>query len=151
MERSATFTTVGNYYEKLSKTDLNIIPFIVESKAQVEAYGRSRASDSFQMAAVQAGWYHQNFLGGQQIKKQGDGTWLLRLPISSDTVVPSVDIDEYGLWVRAVIEHNELRDDGRPLPTVGENLSYRRMIELITKGRSLRLDCISAVFNTPCL
>lgn len=113
----------------------------VESKARVEEYGRSKASDKFQFVAVQAGWYDTNVLHGLLIKKQPDGTWLWKSPISADTVLPSIDIDEFGLWVRAVIEHKELRDDGRAIPAVGEDISYRKMIDAIHKGKRFPEIC----------
>jgi hypothetical protein len=80
-------------------------------------------------------------LHGLLIKKQPDGTWLWKSPISADTVLPSIDIDEFGLWARAVIEHKELRDDGRAIPAVGEDVSYRKMIDAIHKGKGFPELC----------
>ena len=108
---------------------------IVEGKARIEEYGRSKASDQFQFVAVQAGFYDSNVLHQQLIRKGPDGTWSFKIPISADTLVPSIDIDEYGLWVRAVIEHKEVRDDGRALPADAEDISLRDMIKAITKGK----------------
>lgn len=79
-------------------------------------------------------------LHGQMIRKGSDGTWTFKTPVSADTLVPSIDIDEYGLWVRAAIEHKEVRDDGRAVPVVAEDISLREMIEDITKGKSVAFD-----------
>jgi hypothetical protein len=74
-------------------------------------------------------------LGDTLVKKQSDGTWVFRVPISADNLVPSVDIDEYGMWVCAVIEHKELRDDGRAIPVDAENISLRDLLTGISKGQ----------------
>lgn len=71
----------------------------------------------------------------QLIRKGPDGAWVFKAPISADTLVPSIDIDEYGLWVRAAIEHKEIRDDGRAIPVDAEDISLRDMIQAITKGK----------------
>lgn len=106
----------------------------VEGKADIEEYGRSKANEKFQFVAVQAGFYNTNVLHQQLIRKQADGTWAFKLPISADTKVPTIDIDEYGLWVRAAIEHPEVRDDGRAVPATAEDVSFRKLVEGITKG-----------------
>jgi hypothetical protein len=106
----------------------------------IEDYGRSKASDKFQFVAVQAGFYNTNMLHQQLVQKGPDGGWVFRAPISADTLVPSIDINEYGLWVRAAIEHKEVRDDGRAIPVCAEDISLREMIEDITKGQFVVLD-----------
>ena len=115
----------------------------VEGKADIEEYGRSKASDKFKFVAVQAGFYDSNVLHQQLIRKQQDGTWAFKLPISADTKVPTIDIDEFGLWVRAVIEHPEVRDDGRAIPVTAEDVSFRQLTDGITKGKLLEdiLSC----------
>jgi hypothetical protein len=110
----------------------------VEGKADIETYGRSKANDSFKFVAVQAGFYDSNLLHQTLIRKQADGTWAWKLPISADAKVPTIDIDEYGLWVRAAIEHPEVRDDGRAVPATAEDVSLRQMTEGITKGKHSR-------------
>ncbi|KAJ9125686.1 hypothetical protein QFC22_000649 [Naganishia vaughanmartiniae] len=105
-----------------------------EGKARIEEYGRTKSSPTFQFVAVQAGFYDSNIIGQQLVRKEGDGTWVYRTPISADTLVPSIDIDEYGLWVRAIIEHKEVREDGRAVPADAEDISLRDMITAITKA-----------------
>lgn len=114
----------------------------VEGKAIIEDYGRSKASDKFQFVAVQAGFYDSNVLHQQLIRKAPDGSWVYKTPISADKPVPSIDIDEYGLWVRAAIEHKEVRDDGRAVPVVAEDISPREMIKAIIEGKC---DALAAV------
>lgn len=74
-------------------------------------------------------------IGQQLVRKEPDGTWVYKTPISADQLVPSIDIDEYGLWVRAVIEHKEVRDDGRAVPVDAEDISLRDMVTAISKGK----------------
>jgi hypothetical protein len=114
------------------------VTFPVEGKADIEEYARSKANDKFKFVAVQAGFYNSNLLHQQMIRKQPDGTWAFKLPISADTKVPTIDIDEYGLWVRAVIEHPEVRDDGRAVPVTAEDVSLRKLTEGISKGEHRR-------------
>jgi hypothetical protein len=90
------------------------------------------------LVAVQAGFYDSNMLHQGMIKKQPDGTWAWKMPISADAQVPTIDIDEYGLWVRAAIEHPELRDDGRAIPATAEDVSFRKLAEGITRGELTR-------------
>ncbi|KAI5451860.1 hypothetical protein NCC49_001162 [Naganishia albida] len=113
-----------------------------EGKAIIEDYGRSKASDKFQFVAVQAGFYDSNVLHQQLIRKAPDGSWVYKTPISADKPVPSIDIDEYGLWVRAAIEHKEVRDDGRAVPVVAEDISPREMIKAIIEatGANIRIE-----------
>ncbi|KAJ9091625.1 hypothetical protein QFC20_007588, partial [Naganishia adeliensis] len=125
------FSSLPSSINKTNGEIKNIHHF--EGKARIEEYGRSKASDNFQFVAVQAGFYDTNMLHGQLIRKGSDGTWTFKAPISADTLVPSIDIDEYGLWVRAAIEHKEVRDDGRAVPVVAEDISLREMIEDIIK------------------
>jgi hypothetical protein len=85
----------------------------------------------------------------QLIRKLPDGTWVYKAPISADIHVPSIDIDEYGLWVRAAIEHKEVRDDGRAVPVCAEDISPREMIKDISEGKFVVLGqamCSHAVF-----
>ena len=74
-------------------------------------------------------------IGQQLVRKEPDGTWVYKTPISADQLVPSIDIDEYGLWVRAAIEHKEVRDDGRAVPVDAEDISLRDMVTAISKGK----------------
>jgi len=82
---------------------------------------------------VQAGFYNQNLLPGTMIRKGADGKWRLRTRVQPDRVQPSIDISEYGLWVRAVIENPEVQDDGRPVCTSSENITFGAMIDILRK------------------
>ncbi|CAA7270719.1 unnamed protein product [Cyclocybe aegerita] len=114
-----------------------------ESKAQIASYGHSKASPSFTFVVVQAGFYYTNLTGNQIIRPQGDGTWAAALPCKSDALVPGIDIDEFGLWVRAVIEHEELRDGRELLTCCSQEMSIGEMVDEIAKS-----ICIPARFIT---
>ncbi|KAH6917988.1 NAD(P)-binding protein [Coprinopsis sp. MPI-PUGE-AT-0042] len=67
-------------------------------------------------------------------KKNGSsGKWTCKMPLQKDTKIPSIDIDEYGLWVRAVIENEAVKNDTRPVLTVSEWVSMDHIIKTIGK------------------
>jgi hypothetical protein len=78
---------------------------------------------------------------GQQIAKKDSSTesWTCRLPLHKDAVLPSIDVNEYGLWVRAVIENQAVQDDSRPVLTVGEWVTMDRIMTTIEKCESTTL------------
>ncbi|KPV78263.1 uncharacterized protein RHOBADRAFT_65887 [Rhodotorula graminis WP1] len=104
-----------------------------EGKALVDDYARSKVSKSFKYVAVQAGFYDTNMLPGPLVRKAADGKWRMRTLIEPDTILPSIDISEYGLWVRAVIENPEVQDDGRPVCAVSEDISLTALLDTLRK------------------
>jgi NmrA-like family len=115
-----------------------LIWLAVESKAVIDDYGKSKNSDTFKYRAVHAGLYNSNMLGQQVTRKDPTtGIWSCTLPMSKEAKVPSIDIDDYGLWVRALIENKAVQDDGRPIFTVGEWVTMDQIIKGIEKSRSI--------------
>jgi hypothetical protein len=70
--------------------------------------------------------------GHQVIKKDTDGTWML--PLGRSTRIPCVDIDEYGLWVMALIENTAVQEDGRPILTAGKWASLDDIVKAIERS-----------------
>jgi hypothetical protein len=68
------------------------------------------------------------------IKDEATGNWSLKLPLHKDTKIPSIDIDEYGLWVGTLIENPAVLDDSRPIMTVGEWVSMDHIVKTIEKS-----------------
>ncbi|KAJ9106019.1 hypothetical protein QFC19_003355 [Naganishia cerealis] len=89
--------------------DLTSVSTAVEGKAR----SRSKSSSTSQVVAIKAGFCDSNVVGQQLIKKSAKRTWTCKLPIFADLAVSSIDINEYKLWVRGVIEHEQVRNDGR--------------------------------------
>jgi hypothetical protein len=110
----------------------------VEGKAAIADYGKTRASNSLKFCTVHAGFYNTNMLGQQLIRKGPDGEWSCKLPCNKDCKVPTIDINEYGLWVQAVIENQEVQDDGRPILTCSDLVTMDHMIKTIEKSKSRR-------------
>ncbi|KAJ3496997.1 hypothetical protein NLJ89_g10407 [Agrocybe chaxingu] len=131
------FSSLGSIAEHSGGKYKNVHHF--ESKAQIANYGRSKASPSFTFVAVQAGFYYSNLTGNQIIRPQGDGTWAAALPCKPDALVPGFDVDEYGLWVRAVIEHEELRDGRELLTCCSQEMSIGDMVDEVAKQTGLNI------------
>ncbi|CAA7268600.1 unnamed protein product [Cyclocybe aegerita] len=130
------FSSLGSFDEYSGGKYKNVHHF--ESKAQIADYGRLKASPSFTFVAVQAGFYYTNLTRNQIIRQGNDGTWTAALPCKPDALVPGIDIDEYGLWVRAAIEHEELRD-GREILTCSQEMSIGDMVKEIAKQTGLKI------------
>ncbi|KAH6917989.1 NAD(P)-binding protein [Coprinopsis sp. MPI-PUGE-AT-0042] len=105
-----------------------------EGKAVINDYGKSKNSNTFKYRAVHAGLYNSNMLGQQITKKDPlSGKWSLKLPFNKDHLVPSIDIDDYGLWVRALIENKAVQDDTRDILSAGEWVSMDHIVKAIEK------------------
>ncbi|KAJ3493758.1 hypothetical protein NLJ89_g10945 [Agrocybe chaxingu] len=130
------FSSLGSFKKYSGGKYKNVHHF--EGKAQIADYGRSKTSPNFTFVAIQAGFYYSNFTRNQIIRPVGDGTWVAALPCKPDVLVPGIDIDEYGLWVRAAIEHEELRD-GREILSCSQEISLGEMVDEIAKQTGLKI------------
>ncbi|KAJ7191846.1 NAD(P)-binding protein [Mycena pura] len=102
-----------------------------DGKAVVTEYGRQ---SGVPFANVQAGWYMQNFLTSpMMLAKQPDGTtaasfaWCIR----PTTVLPMIDIDDYGLYVRRVIE-STVFPDGVDVNTTSEDITAEDLVRQLS-------------------
>ena len=86
---------------------------------------------------MEPGFYFSNFLGQQLIRKDSQGEWKFPIPndfASARYPVACLNVDEYGLWVRAVLENKEVRDDPRPVLASSEEVSFVEVLEQLSKG-----------------
>jgi hypothetical protein len=108
----------------------------------VDDYGRLFASPTFNYRTVHAAHFHDLFqlVGGLNFfHKDGDGTFHAALPVPIDRLrngrLPLVDCQgEYGLWVRAVIENETVRNDPRPVMASGSELSLKEICDIMAKS-----------------
>ena len=73
------------------------------------------------------------------IRRDASGQWKLRLPYDFATAkhpVACMNVDEYGLWVRAVLENEQVREDPRPILATSDELSFVQVLEQLSKGES---------------
>ncbi|KAH6917986.1 NAD(P)-binding protein, partial [Coprinopsis sp. MPI-PUGE-AT-0042] len=106
-----------------------------ESKHHVDEYGKSKNTSSFKYRAVHVGCFNSSVVGPKLAKKDAlSGRWSLRLPLHKDSKLPSIDIDGYGLWVRALFENPAVQDDRRPILTVSEWVSMDHIVKTIEKN-----------------
>ncbi|KAH8919841.1 NAD(P)-binding protein [Atractiella rhizophila] len=105
----------------------------LEGKAAVAEYALSKAktSPSFKVKIVQPGIYAQNFLGGRfNLKLDKDtGKMVLTTDAAEEMVMPILDVEDYGLWVRAAIEEEEAYPSGSSLYTFGEQIAIGVMLK----------------------
>jgi len=78
-----------------------------DAKAEITEYAKH---SGVPLSVVQAGYYATNlFEASYALKKQPDGSYVFGLPVPASTVVPVIDVAyDYGLYVRAAIEHPAL-------------------------------------------
>ncbi|CAA7268601.1 unnamed protein product [Cyclocybe aegerita] len=139
------FSSLDSFEEYSGGKYKNVHHF--EGKAQIANYGRSKASPSFTFVAVQAGFYYSNFTRNQIIRQESDGTWAAALPCKPDVLLPGIDVDEYGLWVRAAIEHEELRN-GHEILACSQEMSIGEMVDEIARPYSPEETSLKITFKT---
>ncbi|KAJ6561541.1 NAD(P)-binding protein [Mycena vulgaris] len=78
-----------------------------DGKSEITEYAKQAGVP---LAVVEAGYYATNlFEASYALKKQPDGSYVFGLPVPASTVVPVIDVaHDYGLYVRAAIEHPAL-------------------------------------------
>ncbi|KAJ7164390.1 hypothetical protein C8R46DRAFT_1352141 [Mycena filopes] len=94
--------------------------FHFDGKAVVTDYGRKSPAP---FVDVQAGFYAANFTGNlSMLTKQADGSYAILWAMKPTTTVPIIDMDDYGLFVRRVIEA-PVFPDGSEVLTSSEDIS----------------------------
>ncbi|KAJ7154130.1 NAD(P)-binding protein [Mycena filopes] len=116
-----------------------------DAKALVSAYGRA---SSVPFVDVHAGFYATNFheLKPALLTKQPqDGAYLMMWALSPETVLPVIDMDDYGLFVRRVFEA-PVFPDGTEVFTGGEDITVREMLRQLSEatGKSVAFQQITA-------
>ncbi|KAJ7671834.1 NAD(P)-binding protein [Mycena rosella] len=104
-----------------------------DSKAAISEYGRS---SGVPFVDVQCGFYGSNFLGMNAIMlaKQEDGSFAIRWPTKSSTVLPFIDtVHDYGLFVRQVLEQ-PVFPDGSEVRTSNENITVEDVALQLSRG-----------------
>jgi len=120
-------------------------PQSVDSKAEVDDYGRSKITDHFNYRTVQAAFFYNGLQGTAGLSffaKGDDGVFYNEQPVSAEQMqrqtVPLVDIEgDFGLWVRAIIESKEIREDLRPVLCQSDSMSMEDIAKTLAKGRSV--------------
>jgi hypothetical protein len=103
---------------------------------------QAEANPKFQFRTVEAGFYNTNVLGGLNIHKKSNGTWRFPAPVDMESckVLPTIDIPkDYGLWVRAVIERDEVRKDTRPVLTCGEDVQVLDLMKQLGDAAGIEI------------
>jgi hypothetical protein len=72
--------------------------------------------------------------------KGPDGTFTFTMPATEemldDKPLPLVDTPgDYGLWVRAVIEQDAVRNDSRPVMASGSEHKLKEICEIMAEGK----------------
>jgi uncharacterized protein YbjT (DUF2867 family) len=101
-----------------------------DSKATVTEYARK---SGVPFVVVQAGFYASNFLSTFKPRKQADGSYAVAVPFRPDTVLPVIDMEDYGLFVREAIES----------PAFGAGTEVLSCGELISMN-----DCVSKLVQS---
>jgi hypothetical protein len=123
-----------------------------EGKAEVTAFARK---SGVPLTVLMAGWYATNHSGFPAFtpKKAEDGSYVLGLPISEDTVVPVLDCaSDYGLFARRAIEseNQTLFGPGTEVVASGEDISFKDMISQLSESMlwlSFRLTQVLIPFD----
>jgi len=106
-----------------------------DSKAEVTKYAQEIRVP---FANVQAGMYMANFTGVFAPKKLADGSFIMTGPGAPESVLPVLDTsNDYGLFVRAAIEHPE---GGSEVLAHGEVISLANMAKQLAEitGKNIR-------------
>ncbi|KAG8873049.1 hypothetical protein FRB98_009218 [Tulasnella sp. 332] len=113
----------------------------MDSKAEVTKYAEEVGVP---LVNVMAGLFMTNFSGYLAApKKQGDGSFVLSLPVPPDSTVPLLDTShDYGLFVRKAIESAQ---GASQIEAYGEVISYRDMMEQLSEvtGKKVKFAQIS--------
>ena len=120
----------------------------VEGKAEIATYGleQAKSNPSFHFRTVEAGFYNTNVLGGLNIYKDDEGVWKFPAPIDMQTCspLPTIDIPkDYGLWVRAVIEQDEVRNDPKPVLVSGEDVHVLDLLKQLGEAAGIEIQAES--------
>ncbi|KAJ7166087.1 NAD(P)-binding protein [Mycena filopes] len=107
-----------------------------DSKAAVTDYGRKSPAP---FVDVQAGLYSTNFTAAAHnlmLAKQADGSYAIAWPMEASTTIPIIDMEDYGLFVRRVLEA-PVFPDGSEVLTSSEDITVedlaRQLSEVIGK------------------
>ncbi|KAJ7037582.1 NAD(P)-binding protein [Mycena alexandri] len=104
-----------------------------DGKAVVTEYG---CNSGVPFVDVQAGCYAENFVnagnGIPLIKKQGDGSYVIAWAVTPDIVLPIIDMDDYGLYLRRVLEA-PVFPNGSEVLTSGEDITAGELVRQISE------------------
>ncbi|KAJ7764314.1 NAD(P)-binding protein [Mycena metata] len=104
-----------------------------DGKAIVTEYGRN---SGVPFVDVQAGFYGSNFSnvgnGMPMIAKQTDGSYAIAWPARPETVLPIIDMDDYGLYVRRVLEA-PVFPDGSEVLTSSEDITLEALVRQLSE------------------
>jgi uncharacterized protein YbjT (DUF2867 family) len=103
-----------------------------DSKAAVTEFARK---SGIPFVNVQAGFYASNFTGAFKFTKQPDGSYAITVPFSPDAVLPVIDMQDYGIFVREAIESPEF-GPGTEILTCGELISVRDCVSQLAESTS---------------
>jgi len=106
-----------------------------EAKAAVTEYARK---SGVPFITVQAGFYASNFQGAFRPIKQADGSYAISVPFNTNAPIPVVDMQDYGLFVRAAIESPAI-GPGAELLTCGELISVRDCVSQLAESTRIAL------------
>ncbi|KAJ7775272.1 NAD(P)-binding protein [Mycena metata] len=104
-----------------------------DGKAVIAEHGRN---SGVPFVDVQAGLYGSNFLkkrtGIPWINKEEDGSYAIAWAMRPETMVPIIDMDDYGLYVRRVLEA-PVFPDGAEILTSSEDISVAELARQISE------------------
>lgn len=137
--------TAGPHPDRANVLPVTGFRHAVEGKAEIATYGleRAKSTPSFHFRTVEAGFYNTNVLGGLNIYKDDEGVWKFPAPIDMQTCspLPTIDIPkDYGLWVRAVIEREEVRNDSRPVLVSGEDVHVLDLLKQLGQAAGIEIQ-----------
>ncbi|KAJ7037591.1 NAD(P)-binding protein [Mycena alexandri] len=117
-----------------------------DGKAVVTEYGRT---SGVPFVDVQAGLYARNFLntgnGIPMVKKQGDGSYVIAWAAAPEIVLPIIDMDDYGLYVRRVLEA-PVFPNGSEVLTSSEDITAGELVRQLSEvtGKKVIYEQITA-------
>ena len=97
----------------------------------------------FRCRAVQAAFFNSGFQGIDDLnffsKSSDDGVYYSEQPVSTKEIqsqpIPVIDIPgDFGLWVRAIIEQKEVREDSRPVLCQSDSLLLTDIADILAQG-----------------
>jgi len=106
------------------------------AKADVTEYGRAKfAGTDTVFIDVEAGCYYQNFgaFNRFMFRKLEDGTYALPFPAPASTLLPMLDIRDYGKWVLAAIEDPKYANGG-DISAASEYVSVGQVARSASEG-----------------
>ena len=106
-------------------------------------FGRSLRNETFKFAVVQPAHYNSNVANfSQPAGKTVDGKPAFVWSVPTEGKIATFDVADYGLWVQAAIENQELQGDEDVLAATDE-ISGKEFAEIISKST----HCISSMLT----